>query len=154
MESLITILVSTLNACTHFLVANVTSKLPSALRNLVYVLYGLHEGHIGNVHFWYPDSAKQMAPSEGVGLLECTVHVWAKYACRCSAADFFAFPTEPLPFRYERYAVALLVYSKIAAITENDGVRVFAVPVVTYRALAVRLISRWIRISIHSRLRT
>ena len=58
---------------------------------------------------------------------------------RCASANQLTFATEPLAFRYKRNPVTVLVHCKITAVTEDDGVGVLAVPIVTDRTFTVLL---------------
>lgn len=55
----------------------------------------------------------------------------------CSSANQLALAAQPLALRYKRNSVALLVHGEIAAVTENDGVCVFTIAIVTDSTLRV-----------------
>jgi hypothetical protein len=80
-----------------------------------------------------------MGPFSVVSLLESTTFVRAENARWSGVANELALPTQPLTLRYEWHSVAFLVHSQIAAVAENDGVRILSITVVTYHALRIAL---------------
>jgi len=60
---------------------------------------------------------------------------------RNASANKLTLPTEPLTLWNKRYAVAFLVDSQVAAVTKDNCVCVFAVPVVADGAFAILLLS-------------
>lgn len=79
-ESLVAILVATLDACAHSLAADVAGQLPSSLGDLFDIHDRLHERVISQRDFRNPHGAKQMGPFGRIRLLECTVCIGTKYA--------------------------------------------------------------------------
>jgi hypothetical protein len=97
-ERQVAVLVRTLNASSHLLVANVailnkvrnyvvlrdsrsvTNQFPSLLWNLVHFHDRFHKGLIPKGDFWNPNGAEEVRPSQGIGLLECTLNVRAENA--------------------------------------------------------------------------
>ena len=152
-KCLVAILVSTLDASAHLLLTNVAVQLPSALRHLVNVRYGLHERHVSNRNFWNPNRAEQVRPSERICLLECAVHIGTENTSRCTSTDFFAFAAKPLTFRDEGYTIAFLMHGQVATITEYDGIGVLTVSVIADRAFTIWLVSWRIGIAVDCRLR-
>lgn len=62
MECLIACSVSTLDACAHLLVADVTSQLPSTLGDFFDILDWFHEYDVTKADFGNPNCTKQMSP--------------------------------------------------------------------------------------------
>ena len=64
-----------------------------------------------------------------------------KESYRNSATAQLAFPAKPLTLRNKRHTIAFLVHREVAAVAEDNGVCVFAISIVAYGALAVRLLA-------------
>lgn len=79
-ESLVAILVATLDAGAHSLAADVAGQLPSGLGDLFDIHDRLHERVVSQRDFRNPHGAKQMGPFGRIRLLECTVCIGTKYA--------------------------------------------------------------------------
>lgn len=80
MECLVAILVATLDARPHLLVADIALQLPSRPRDLLHLHNRLHEGMIAKRHFRYPHCAEQMSPSRGISLLKGPIGIGAENA--------------------------------------------------------------------------
>jgi len=58
---------------------------------------------------------------------------------RNTTTDMLTLSTKPLTFRNEGNAIALLMHSKVAPVTEDDGVRVLAITVIANCAFTILL---------------
>lgn len=68
----------------------------------------------------------------------------------CSSANQLALAAQPLPFRYKRDPITLLMHCEVAAVAEDNGVGVFAVPIIAYCAFCVLFFTITYRLSIDS----
>jgi hypothetical protein len=130
MERLVAVLIPTLYACAHLLIAYVAIQLPTAFWYLVNIRDRFHECHVSDRDFWNPYSAQEMTPAKCAGLFESAIDVRAEDTRWRSSANLFALPAKPLALRNERHTVTFLVHSQVTPVAENDGIRVLAVPVV------------------------
>jgi hypothetical protein len=60
---------------------------------------------------------------------------------------------QPLPFRYKRHAIALLMHGQVAPVAEHNGIRVLAISIVADGAFRVLLFTQAQGFPIHGRCR-
>ena len=145
--------ITALDTRTHSLVADVAQQFPSAWRNLFDIGDGLHQRRIAYLYFGNPDSTEKVGPFCVVRLLESAAFMRTENAAWTRVANKLALPTQPLPFRNVGNSIALLVHSQVAAIAENDRVRILAVAIVANSTLSIAFLPSWLTINSCSRAR-
>jgi hypothetical protein len=111
------------------LAAYVAKELPTSGFDILDANHRLEEDGVCEMHFGYPNGADHVGPFVGlIGLLECAevLLIRTQAAFDALRRALYALSAQPLAFGYVRYAVAFLVHSQIAHVTEEYCIAVDA----------------------------
>jgi hypothetical protein len=97
---------------------------------------------VANGNLWNPNGAKQVRPPQSARLLKGAFNVGTEDAVGRVLADQLALAAQPLPFRDEGDAVALLMHRQVAAVAKHNCIRVLAISIVADGAFRVLLLAR------------
>lgn len=116
-----------LNRCTRvFLLAQVASQFPSCRGNVIDAFYWFQKHCVGKADFRDPDGTYHMCPAAIARLLEGATTVRTQNTVNWSLRGLEATAAQPLALWNIGYSIALLVYSQVAGVTEENNIAVEA----------------------------
>ena len=133
------------------LTTDIAQELPSGSFNIFHANYRLKEDSVGKVHFRYPYGAYHVRPLVRlIGLLECAKVLLIRTQATFDALrrTLYALATQPLAFGYVWHAIAFLMHSQIAHVTEQYGIAVHTLAIKTYATDGVLVVDRLIQCGI------